>query len=166
MSTDPLWGPPRLLFNEHRGSFPGIKRPGRGVNSSPPPTVEVKEWVELQFYSPYVHSWHSQRQLPPYLLQYKKLNTSTDWKHCSLHVILRKRSNGRTWGVKYGGTIRCSVCSLLWRHSDRLTVLGPNSSVPGLDVNVKQSHYRLGRGPEGSRRLRLPDLKTFGTWMW
>jgi len=22
------------------------------------------------------------------------------------------------------------------------------------------------RGPEGSRRLRLPDLKTFGTWRW
>jgi len=22
------------------------------------------------------------------------------------------------------------------------------------------------RGPEGSRRLRLPDFKTIGTWRW
>jgi hypothetical protein len=27
---------------------------------------------------------------------------------------------------------------------------------------VKQSHYR----PWGSRKLRLPDFKTIGTWMW
>jgi hypothetical protein len=29
-------------------------------------------------------------------------------------------------------------------------------------VKVKQSHYRPGRAPEGSRILRLPDFKTFG----
>jgi len=28
---------------------------------------------------------------------------------------------------------------------------------------VKESHYRPGRGPEVSRRLRLPDFKTIGT---
>ena len=27
---------------------------------------------------------------------------------------------------------------------------------------VKQSQYRPGQAPEGSRRLRLPDFKTFG----
>jgi hypothetical protein len=30
-------------------------------------------------------------------------------------------------------------------------------------VKVKQSHYRPLTGPEGSRRLRLPDFKTIGT---
>ena len=30
---------------------------------------------------------------------------------------------------------------------------------------VKQSHYRPA-GPEVSRRLRLPDFKTIGTWRW
>jgi len=29
-------------------SFPGVKRPGRGVNHLPPSSAEVKEGVELQ----------------------------------------------------------------------------------------------------------------------
>jgi hypothetical protein len=29
---DRLCGPPSLLFNGHRGSFPGTKRPGRKIN--------------------------------------------------------------------------------------------------------------------------------------
>ena len=28
------------------GSFPGVKRPGRGVDHPPPPSAEVKERVE------------------------------------------------------------------------------------------------------------------------
>ena len=32
-----------------------------------------------------------------------------------------------------------------------------------VEVEVKQSHYRPGDGPEGSRRLRFPDFKTVGT---
>ena len=37
------------------GSFPGVKRPGRGVDH-PPPT-EVKERVELYLFSPCGPSW-------------------------------------------------------------------------------------------------------------
>jgi hypothetical protein len=33
-------------------SFPGVKRPGRGVNHPPPSSAEVKESVELYLYSP------------------------------------------------------------------------------------------------------------------
>jgi hypothetical protein len=29
------------------GSFPGVKRPGRGVDHPPPSSAEVKERVEL-----------------------------------------------------------------------------------------------------------------------
>jgi len=36
------------------GSFPGVKRPGRGVNHPPPPSAEVKEGVKLYLYSPSV----------------------------------------------------------------------------------------------------------------
>jgi len=35
------------------GSFPGVKRPGRGVDHPPPPSAEVKERVELYLSSPY-----------------------------------------------------------------------------------------------------------------
>ena len=39
------------------GSFPGVKRPGRVVNHSPPSSAEVKERVELYLYSPFGPSW-------------------------------------------------------------------------------------------------------------
>ena len=34
------------------GSFPGVKRPGRGVDHRPPPSAEVKERVDLYLYPP------------------------------------------------------------------------------------------------------------------
>jgi hypothetical protein len=39
------------------GSFPGVKRPGRGVDHTPPSNAEVKERVELYLYSPSGPSW-------------------------------------------------------------------------------------------------------------
>jgi hypothetical protein len=39
------------------GSFPGVKRPGRGVDHPTPSSAEVKERVELYLYSPSGPSW-------------------------------------------------------------------------------------------------------------
>jgi len=39
------------------GSFPGVKRPGRGVNHQPSSSTEVKERVELHLYTPTVPLW-------------------------------------------------------------------------------------------------------------
>ena len=39
------------------GSFPGVKRPGRGVDQPPPSSPEVKERVELHLYSSSGPSW-------------------------------------------------------------------------------------------------------------
>jgi len=39
------------------GSFPGVKRPGCGVDYLPPSSAEVKEGVELYLYSPSGPSW-------------------------------------------------------------------------------------------------------------
>jgi hypothetical protein len=42
-ASDRLWGPTSFLSNEYRGAlFPGVKRPGRGANHSPPSSAEVK----------------------------------------------------------------------------------------------------------------------------
>jgi hypothetical protein len=41
-----------------RGSFPGVKRPGREADHSPPHIAEVKKCVELYLHSPYTLSWH------------------------------------------------------------------------------------------------------------
>jgi hypothetical protein len=38
-------------------SFPGVKRPGRGVDHPPPSSAEVKERVQLYLYSPSGPSW-------------------------------------------------------------------------------------------------------------
>jgi hypothetical protein len=38
-----LWGPPNLLSNGYRGALsPGVKRPGREADHSPPASAEVK----------------------------------------------------------------------------------------------------------------------------
>jgi hypothetical protein len=39
------------------GFFPGVKRPGRGVDHPPPSSAEIKERVELYLYSPSGPSW-------------------------------------------------------------------------------------------------------------
>ena len=39
------------------GSFPGVKRPGRGVDHLPPSSAEVEGRVELYLYSPSGSSW-------------------------------------------------------------------------------------------------------------
>ena len=38
------------LYTMCTGSFPGVKRPGRGVDHPPPCSAEVKERVELYLY--------------------------------------------------------------------------------------------------------------------
>ena len=48
--TSPGAHPPSYTMGT--GSFPGVKRPGRGVDHPPPSGSEVKETVELYLYSP------------------------------------------------------------------------------------------------------------------
>jgi len=49
---DRSWGPPSLLHNGYRLAFPAIRWPGRGVDSPPPTSAEVKEKLELYVHSP------------------------------------------------------------------------------------------------------------------
>ena len=49
---DRAWGPPSLLYNGYRVSFPGVKRPGREVDYPPSSIAKVQERVELHFYPP------------------------------------------------------------------------------------------------------------------
>ena len=49
---DGPWGPLSLLYNGSKGSFPGVKRPGRDADPSPPSSAEVKNRIELNLYSP------------------------------------------------------------------------------------------------------------------
>jgi hypothetical protein len=55
--TGPGAQPASFLYNGYRVSFPGVKRPGRGVDHPPSSSARVKERVELYLYSPSGHSW-------------------------------------------------------------------------------------------------------------
>ena len=55
--SDRSWGLPSLLHNGYRVYFPGVMRPGRGVNHPPSSSAEVKGRVELYLYSPSGLSW-------------------------------------------------------------------------------------------------------------
>ena len=54
---DRPWGPPSLLHNGYWVSFPGVKRPERGVDHLPHLAPRFKERVELYFYPPSKPSW-------------------------------------------------------------------------------------------------------------
>jgi hypothetical protein len=77
---DRPWGPPSLLYSGYRVSFPGVNRPGRGVNHPPPSSAEVKERVELYLFSPTGPSW----PVHLYLYLYLNLNKDTD---LTLHAV-------------------------------------------------------------------------------
>jgi hypothetical protein len=47
----------QILTYIGRGSFPGVKRPGREADHSPPSSAEVKECVELYLHLPHTPSW-------------------------------------------------------------------------------------------------------------
>jgi hypothetical protein len=50
---DRPWGPPSLLYNGYRFSFPGVKRQGRGVNHPLQSTADIRERLQLYLYSPF-----------------------------------------------------------------------------------------------------------------
>jgi len=45
------------FYTMSTGSFPGVKRPGRGADHASASSTEVKERVELYLYSPSGPSW-------------------------------------------------------------------------------------------------------------
>jgi len=56
---DMHWGPHSLPLNKYRGTFLGIKRPGRRVDHSPPHRGEVKKGWRYANITP-TSSWHGQ----------------------------------------------------------------------------------------------------------
>jgi len=51
-------GSSSLLYSGYRVSFLGAEQPWRGVEHQPLSSMDIKEWVELYLYSPYLPSWH------------------------------------------------------------------------------------------------------------
>jgi hypothetical protein len=56
-SSRPALGPTQPPIQWVPGLFPGVKRPGRGVDHTPSSSAEVKQRVKLYLYSPSGPSW-------------------------------------------------------------------------------------------------------------
>ena len=63
--ADGPWVPPSLLYNGNRLSLPGVRRPSSGTNHTPASSAEIKERVELHFYSPFGPLWPAVGQTSP-----------------------------------------------------------------------------------------------------
>jgi hypothetical protein len=74
------------------------------------------------------------------------------WKYNREHAVTAKRSSD--FGQKTGAPDR--TCKLKGRLSIKAKQKGKGKAIP----------LQAWTGPEGSRRLRLPDFKTIGTWRW
>ena len=117
--------------------------------------------------------------------EHERVPSATDFyktdKHISTLLLTNRQKSTKetlsTLTVFY--LPRGSITFTLWhvfnslRTGRRDGILWTWWRIPGLHtmkesshhVKVKQSHYTWA-GPEGSRRLRLPDLKTMDTWRW
>jgi hypothetical protein len=64
--SDRPWSLPCLLYNGYCVYFPGVKRPGRGVNHPHPSNSAAKGKVELYFYSSCGPSWTVLGRIVPF----------------------------------------------------------------------------------------------------
>jgi hypothetical protein len=128
---DRPWGPPSLLYNGYRVSFPGVKRPNRGVDHPPSSSAEVKERVELYLYSPSGPSWpvigrtlpfliiiqSHNSELQSFVLSWSLLMKTTQKQDPSVSPTRKKRiCMNVTWNFRLFTSVSVTVCSDL--HND------------------------------------------------
>jgi hypothetical protein len=141
---DRPWGPPNLLYNGYRVSFPGVKRPGRGVDHPPPSSAEVKERVEVYLYSPSGPLW-------PVLGRTLHIEYETGWASEPVWTFWIRAKNvspvwDSNWGsfssfpcryIDYGIQSFASGCSI-WNYSTGCLVISPSPKFKVSTLNPKQ----------------------------
>ena len=153
-------GPPTLLHNGYRVTYPGVKRPGRGVDHPQPSNADVKERVQLHLYSPSGPSWPVLgRTLPLPLLQ-----PVTDGCHSSLYTVFNVSIiliyvkvnwifiNWKLFASSSPGNFVRQLLFLWWKLKDRF-----------LKVLVMLKMYCLWLHPQNSCII-CPSFKMTGTW--
>jgi hypothetical protein len=117
-------GPPNLLYNGYQLSFPGIKRPGRGVNHPALSSAEVKESVELYICSLWAFMACSRMNfifclvyiLPTYFLQIHLNILSTPWS--SMRCLSFRHSDDRNCvsnsNISLGLNFLLGLCNRLY----------------------------------------------------
>jgi hypothetical protein len=114
----PALGPPPTSCSMGTGSFPGVKRPGRGADHPPPSSAEVKESVELYLYSPPGPSWPVLWLILP-LLNYKFARPHCYYLCTAWNTVLIEKLTGSQlvkcppfYGNQWFTTALTSACHL------------------------------------------------------
>jgi hypothetical protein len=108
-------------------SYPGVKRPGRGVNHPPPTSAEVKERVRLYLHSPFGSSWpvlgwtllyctHSDTDSANNRLPIEEQILQILPNITEIHSIDSYANHGRTRTEHTRHPISCSTCVLRSRE--------------------------------------------------
>jgi len=98
-SRPPLGAHPAYCTMDN-GSFPGVKRPGRGVYHPPQSSAEVKERVELHPYSPSGSSWPVLRVNFTFIFTFTK-KALPHYLYFSLHVLEHRMKERRVLKRRY-----------------------------------------------------------------
>ena len=101
----PALGPSQPPVQRVPATFPGVKRPARGVDNTPPTSAEVKERVKLHFRTPSVHS----RPLPSTYRHYQKLR-----KACGKGKEREPKAHIKTPSVIQHYKDRCGRLCVKW----------------------------------------------------
>jgi len=76
---------------------------------------------------------------------------------------LRSYLNEKSSGSRFRKQRLTAVGTRCADHVTSPTGGGRSVGIVRVRTKATESHYRPGTGPEGSRRLRLPDFKRVGT---
>jgi hypothetical protein len=147
IQTDP--GAYPASYTKSTGPFPGVKRPGRGVNHSPPSSAEVKERVDLYVYSPCGPSWPVLGWISTYTFIWLRTGTISGLSSCD-YLSSRTAISWPTkqlWG--YPGSLcvcggeRCfSVANCVKPASDKVRLRVVVNKVMDLLILQQQEFWR------------------------
>jgi len=107
VQTGPISRPTSYTLST--GSFPGVKRPGRGFYHQPPSSVDVQKRVELYLYSPIGPSWYVLFCEPQ---MHKPFHLNFSIFGCKIYFFKSRNLQWKGEDLK-----RKTAYMLLWQHN-------------------------------------------------
>jgi len=129
------------------GSFPGVKRPERGVDNPPPPSAEETKTIQLYLYSPSGPSWPVLGWPLPFTFFFHMLQNN-DLNYQNSHPIKKNESRLAKLDVVLSRFLSLPVVNRTIEHQT-----DTNTS---LKRNTKQAHWHFVTIKDNTVELRAP----------